>query len=315
MTKALIIGISGQDGTYLSELLKDKGYEIFGTSRNVSSKNETRINPDIKLFEWDLLEPEKINEIIKLVSPDHVYNFAGYTTGSGMFDDTHNLARVNGLAPLYILEAIRDVNQEIKYFQASSSEIFGEPLSSPQSESTQCNPRSPYGAAKLFAQNMIGIYKKKYNMFACNGILYNHESPLRSEEFVTKKIICDALRICNGKLDKLKIGNLQAVRDWGYAGDYVDAMFRIINLKEPEDFIISTGIAHTVADICDITFSYFGLNYKDYIQVEPSFHRKAEKNQLIGDNSKLRSKTGWKPKTSLEELLIMMIEEEKKRHE
>ena len=313
--KVLITGVAGQDGIYLAEFMIANGFNVVGTVRNIKRAEEALpqfLLGKIKLVAWDLLDQHRFCEILREHQPVEVYNFAAYSSGVGMYDDPVNIADVNGLAVVRILEAIREVNQKIRFCQASSREVFGEAMESPQTELTSCNPRSPYGAAKLYADHMIKIYCHRYNMFACSAILFNHESPLRRVEFVTRKITHEAVRIKLGFSKELRIGNLDTCRDWGYAGDYVKAMWMMLQQEKPDSYIIATGQAHSVRDWCDLTFSFLGMDYKDYVIEDEILYRPTEPCILVGSPEKALSILGWKPSLEFKGLVRMMVDSDLK---
>jgi len=307
---ALINGVTGQDGSYLSEFLLEKNYRITGIVRDIAKAKQSW-EPDllssIELVEWNMLGQQRITEIFATCQPAEFYNFAAYSSGSGMYDDPVGIGQTNGLAVVYMLEAIREVDNKIRFCQASSREIFGEADESPQTEQTSVSPRSPYGAAKLYADNMIQIYRERYNLFACSAILYNHESPRRRSEFVTRKITHEAARIKLGEVDELHLGNLDSRRDWGFAGDFVHAMWLMLQQNNPDDYILATGEAHSVRDLCEIAFGFLNLDYRDYVRDDKSAFRQAESHQLVGSIDKARNILGWKPRVGFEELVQMMV--------
>ncbi len=311
MPVALITGMSGQDGSYLASYLIEVGYHVIGVvkdkKRPLSFFTSTQMK-SIELIEIDFLDVKSIAEKLHTYKPNEIYNFAAYSSGSGIFDNPIEMADLNGLAVVRMLEAIREVDNNIRFCQASSSEIFGDAIDSPQSESSITNPRSPYGAAKLFADMMIRIYRHKYKIFACSAILYNHESPIRRLEFVTRKITHEAARIKLGLSSELRLGNLDAVRDWGFAGDYIKAMWLMLQKNIPDDYVISTGEAHTVRDFCNISFSYLGLDYRDYVRQDPLEYRPSEKALLVGNSSKARKFLKWSPVTDFQGLVKIMID-------
>lgn len=313
MTKnkcAIITGITGQDGSILAEQLIYEGFKVIGTTRNIESskiKLPQTLNESVELIEWDLLDPYKIKTIIKDCSPTEIYNFSAFSSGAGMYNDPVGICNINGLAATLILEAIRATDLDIHFCQASSSELFGNVESSPQSESTRFKPRSPYGAAKLYAHNMIDIYRQRYGIFACSAILFNHESPRRGLEFVTRKITYEAAKIKLGMSKELHLGNLDARRDWGYAGDYVRAMFLMLKQKQADDFIIATGKTHSVREFCDITFKYLGLDYRDFVCSDEEAYRENESSQLVGNADKAKQVMGWKPTVDFQEMIHMMV--------
>lgn len=310
---ALITGVSGQDGSYLAELLMTKGYTVVGVVRDIqNAKNKVELTSlnHLTLVEWDFINQDVMTNLLKKYRPKEVYNLAAFSSGAGMFDNPVEIAEINGLVVVRILEAIRTVDSQIKFCQASSREIFGEALISPQSELTPCKPRSPYGAAKLYADSMIKIYRERYNMFACSAILFNHESPRRGLGFVTRKITHEAARIRLGLSSELLLGNLDTVRDWGFAGDTVNAMWLILQKTHPDDYVVATGETHTVRQFCERAFSYLGLSYQDYVREDNTVYRPSEPAILVGDASKARVELGWSPKVGFDELVKMMVDAE-----
>lgn len=308
---ALITGITGQDGQYLAELLLGKNYRIIGATRdakNAAKKLPQQLVAAIELVEWDMLDQKGMQDILSYHRPEELYNFAAYSTGMGMYDDPVGMGEVNGLAVARILEAIRAVDTNIRFCQASSREIFGEARVEPQNEATKVNPRSPYGAAKLYADAMIRIYREHYGIFACAAILYNHESPRRGVSFVTRKITHEAARIKSGLSKGLRLGNLEARRDWGFAGDTVNAMWLMLQHANADDYIVATGETHTVREFCECAFGYLGLDYRAYVCEETSSFRPSEPVTLVGDASKARTVLGWKPKVGFTEMVKMMVD-------
>lgn len=315
MACALITGITGQDGSYLAELLLSKGYRVVGVVRRASVARLDRIEhikDKIEILEADLLDQCSLVRVIEKVEPDEVYNFAAMSFVPSSWEQPILTAEFTAIGVLKLLEAIRIVNPKIKFFQASSSEMFGHAREVPQSESTPFYPRSPYGVAKVFGHWITVNYRESYGMFAVSGIAFNHESPRRGLEFVTRKITNAAARIKVGLQDSLYLGNLDAKRDWGFAGDYVKAMWLMMQNNEPKDYVIATGKSHTVRDFCELAFSALELDYKKYVKVDPKFLRPAEVDFLIGDSSKIRRELGWQPEVSFEELVKMMVEHDLK---
>ena len=323
MKKALITGITGQDGSYLAELLLKKGYEVYGIVRRSSSFNTGRIdhiyqdphdpNYRLHLVYGDLNDASSLNHILRTVQPDEIYNLGAQSHVRVSFDVPEYTAEVTGVATVRLLEAIRELGLKPKFYQASSSEMFGKVLEIPQRETTPFYPRSPYGVSKVFAYWMTVNYRESYGLFACNGILFNHESPRRGETFVTRKITKAAARIKLGLEDKLYLGNLDAKRDWGFAGDYVEAMWLMLQQEQPEDFVIATGETHSVREVLDAAFGLVDLNWKEYVQVDPRYFRPAEVDVLIGDASKAARKLGWKPTVGFKELIRMMVQADMER--
>src|SRR3989338_5082477 len=308
---ALITGVTGQDGRYLAELLLEKGYRIIGAVRDVrkaAAKLPERLPEAVELVEWDMLDQQKMAEVLSSYRPTELYNFAAYSSGAGMYDDPVGIGEVNGLAVTRILEAIRAVDANIRFCQASSREIFGEAVESPQNELTPTNPRSPYGAAKLYADTMIRIYRQHYGLFACSAILYNHESPRRGLAFVTRKITREATKIKLGLVKELHLGNLDARRDWGFAGDTVYAMWLMLQHDYADDYVVATGETHSVREFCECAFGYLGLDYKDYVREDVSAYRPVEPTILVGNADKAKTVLGWVPKVGFNELVHMMVD-------
>lgn len=311
MRIALITGITGQDGMYLAELLLTKGYRVIGAVRDVQEAKKSLpvgLKDSVELIAWDMLDQHRMIEVLSEYNPTEIYNFAAYSSGAGMYDDPIAVGEVNGLAVTRILEAICEVDDKIRFCQASSREIFGEADESPQTESTTTNPRSPYGAAKLYADSMIRIYRQRYNLFACSAILFNHESPRRSLDFVTRKITREAVRIKLGLASELHLGNLDAQRDWGFSGDYVRAMWLMLQQKDADDYVVATGEVHSVRELCEFTFSHLGLDYRDYVREDESAYRPAESTILVGLADKAKVKLGWKPEITFREMIHMMVD-------
>ena len=314
MKKALITGINGQDGSYLAELLLEKGYAVYGTlKRNSVAENQTsrldNIFDQVHLEYADLVDMSSLVRIIQKVMPDEVYNLAAQSHVRISFDQPTYTAEVTGLGTLNLLEAIKLIKPDAKVYQASSSEMFGNSTDSDgyQRETTSMNPVSPYGCAKVFGYNICRNYRHSYNMFISNGILFNHESPRRGTNFVTSKVCKEAVRIKLGLSDKLRLGNLQATRDWGHAKDYVKAMWEILQQDKPEDYVCATGQSHSVAELCDYVFSSLGLDYKEYVIEDSKYHRPEELHHLKGDATKLKNATGWLPTYTFGSMLDEMI--------
>jgi GDPmannose 4,6-dehydratase len=317
MKKALITGITGQDGSYLTELLLEKGYEVHGVVRRSSSFNTDRIDhvyedphaPDRRLIlhYGDLNDASSLNMILKRVRPAEIYNLGAQSHVKVSFDVPEYTGEVTGLGTLRLLEAVRELGLDARIYQASSSEMFGA-SPPPQNERTPFYPRSPYGAAKVYAY-WIGVnYREGYGMHLSNGILFNHESPRRGETFVTRKITRAASRIQLGLQKKLYLGNLDARRDWGYAKDYVEAMWLMLQQPKGDDFVIATGESHTVRELCEEAFGHVGLDYRDFVEVDPKYYRPTEVDNLRGDPSKARERLGWQPRTGFKELVRLMME-------
>lgn len=308
---ALITGITGQDGSYLAEFLLSKGYEIFGLVRRTSISNFERIKHiqnNIKLISGDLLDQNSLINAIKESNPDEVYNLASQSFVPTSWKQPVFTGEATALGVARMLEAIRTVNPKIKFYQASSSEMFGKVREIPQTERTQFYPRSPYGVAKLYGHWISVNYRESYNMFCCSGILFNHASPRRGSEFVTRKITNTAVKIKVGLMNELRLGNLDSKRDWGFAGDYVKAMWLMLQQDEPEDFVIATGITHSVRDLVQIAFDYVNLDWKDYVIIDPRFVRPVEVDLLLGNSAKARKKLNWEPEIDFEDLIKMMVD-------
>jgi len=315
MKKALITGINGQDGSYLAEFLLDKGYQVFGTlKRNSVAENQTarleNVYDKIKLFYADLTDLSSLISVIQKTQPDEIYNLAAQSHVRISFDQPIYTAQVTGIGTLNVLEAVRLIKPDAKIYQASSSEMFGNSIDSDgfQRETTAMYPVSPYGCAKVYSYNICRNYRNSYNMFISNGILFNHESPRRGTNFVTNKVVKEAVKIKLGLSNKLALGNLDATRDWGHAKDYVHAMWMILQLESPDDYVCSTGVSHTVKELCDYVFNKLGLSYQDYVTMDEKFLRPEELNDLKGDPTKLKQDTGWEPTYTFETMLDEMIE-------
>ncbi len=313
MKRALITGITGQDGSYLAELLLKKGYKVYGLVRRLSTPNIENIKhivDDIELLSGDLLDQTSLTEAVNASKPDEVYNLAAQSFVKASFDQAVLTGEFTALGVTRILEAIRNVNKKIKFYQASSSEMFGKVLETPQKETTRFYPRSPYGVAKVYGHYITLNYRESYDMFACSGILFNHESPRRGMEFVTRKITNGAVRIKLGKQKKLILGSLEPKRDWGFSGDYVEAMWIMLQQEKPEDYVIATGENHSVKEFVELAFKAVGIeNWEKYVEYDNPLHKRpAEVDYLIGDASKARKVLGWTPKTSFEDLIKMMVE-------
>ncbi len=337
MKKAIITGITGQDGAYLAKLLLEKGYKVFGTYRRLSSMNIWRIkelgiekHPNLTLVEYDLTDLGSSIRLIQNCEPDEVYNLAAQSFVGVSFDQPITTAQITGLGPLNLLEAIRIINPKIRYYQASTSEMFGKVQAIPQAETTPFYPRSPYGVAKLYAHWMTINYRESYDIFGCSGILFNHESPLRGLEFVTRKITHQAALISAGQAECLELGNLDAKRDWGFAGDYVEGMWRMLQADHPDTYVLATNKTTTVRDFVKMSFNELGISLdfkgtgaeevgvdsasgKVLVRVNPKFYRPAEVDLLIGDPSKAERELGWKPTVQLEQLCSMMIKADVER--
>jgi GDPmannose 4,6-dehydratase len=320
--RALITGITGQDGSFLTELLLKKDYEVYGIIRRSSSFNTDRIDhlyqdPHVKgthlrLVYGDLNDSSSLNTILRQVQPDEIYNLGAQSHVRVSFDVPEYTAEVTGVGTVRILEAIRDAGIRPKFYQASSSELFGKAVEVPQNEKTPFHPRSPYGCAKAYAYYITVNYRESYDLFACNGILFNHESERRGETFVSRKITRAATRIKLGLQKRLFMGNLDARRDWGYAGDYVKAMWLMMQTQMPDDYVIATGETHSVREFLAETFGLLDLDWKEFVEIDPRYYRPAEVDVLLGDASKARKELGWEPKVGFKELVRLMIDSDLK---
>jgi GDPmannose 4,6-dehydratase len=309
--RALITGITGQDGSYLAEFLLEKGYKVYGLIRRSSTLNFERISHiqrDIEMISGDLLDQKSLTTALEASQAEEVYNLGAQSFVPVSWDQPMLTGEITGLGVTRLLEAIRSVNPQARFYQASTSELFGKAQGTPQKESTPFYPRSPYGVSKLYAHWITINYRESYDLFACAGILFNHESPRRGLEFVTRKITNGVARIKLGYDKELRLGNLDARRDWGFAGDFVRAMWMMLQLDEPEDFVIATGQDRTIRDFCQAAFEHVGLNWEEYVVVDERFFRPAEVNILLGDPSKAKKKLGWEPEVSLEEMVQMMVD-------
>ena len=311
MRTALVTGVAGQDGSYMAELLLDRGYRVVGGVRDLARAAgglSPQLRGGVELVLWDMGSQDAMTRVLSAIRPSEIYNFAAFSSGAGMYDDPVSMAEVNGVAVARTLEAIRQVDSSIRFCQASSREVFGEALSSPQDENTPRNPRSPYGAAKAFADSLVQIYRLRYGMFAASAILFNHESPRRGLSFVTRKISHEAARIKLGFATELWLGNLEAQRDWGFAGDYVHAMWLMLQQAKPDDYVISTGKGHSVREFCEYAFAHLGLDYRDYVKEGSDSYRPAEQILLVGSYEKARMELGWIPQTQFRELVNRMVD-------
>ncbi|MEW5873955.1 MAG: GDP-mannose 4,6-dehydratase [Candidatus Zixiibacteriota bacterium] len=311
MPNALITGITGQDGSYLAELLLSKGYRVFGMVRRASTENFERIEhlkDSVTLLQADLLDQLSLIAAIERAEPDEVYNLAAQSFVPTSWDQPVLTGEFDALGVTKVLEAIRQVNKKIRFYQASSSEMFGKVRESPQTETTPFYPRSPYGVAKVYGHWITVNYRESYGIFACSGILFNHESPRRGKEFVSRKITDGVARIKLGLAETLPLGNMAAQRDWGFAGDYVQAMWLMLQAAEPADFVIATGRAHSVEDLARAAFGHVGLNWKDHVRIDPALVRPAEVDTLLGDASRARSVLEWSPRTSFEQMIADMVD-------
>lgn len=311
MPKALITGITGQDGSYLAEALLRKGYEVVGMVRRSSTVNYERIahiQGSIDFVNGDLLDQISLIDAIKIHEPDEIYNLAAQSFVQTSFGQPVLTGETTALSVTRMLDAIRIVNPKIRFYQASSSEMFGKVAEVPQTEATPFHPRSPYGVAKVYGHWITVNYRESYNLHASSGILFNHESPRRGLEFVTRKISYGAASIKLGLEEKLSLGNLDAKRDWGFAGDYVEAMWMMLQQEQPDDYVICSGMTHSVREFCDLAFSHLGLNYEDHVVVDEQFFRPAEVDLLVGDYGKANRVLAWEPSTSFKDLVAMMVE-------
>ena len=316
MKRALVTGITGQDGSYLAELLLAKGYEVHGIVRRASTEKFDRIShikSELHLHQADLLDQRSLVLAIEAARPAEVYNLAAQSFVPTSWAQPILTGEFTGLGVTRVLESIRQVDPSIRFYQASSSEMFGKVRTSPQDESTPFHPRSPYGVAKVYGHFITVNYRESYDMYAVSGILFNHESPRRGLEFVTRHVSDGAARIGLGLADKLPIGNLDAERDWGFAGDYVDAMWRMLQRDEPRDYVIGTGIPHSVRDVCRVAFGHVGLNWESHVEVDPGRFRPAEVDHLTADYSRAREELGWEPVVQFEELVRMMVDADVRR--
>ncbi|HEX8557885.1 MAG TPA: GDP-mannose 4,6-dehydratase [Pyrinomonadaceae bacterium] len=323
MTKrALITGITGQDGSFLTELLLEKGYDVYGIIRRSSSFNTDRIDhlyqdphepgARLRLVYGDLNDSSSLNTLIRQIQPDEIYNLGAQSHVRVSYDVPEYTGEVTGLGAVRLLEAIREAGISPKFYQASSSELYGKVVETPQTERTPFYPRSPYACAKAYAYWITVNYRESYGMFACNGILFNHESERRGETFVSRKITRAATRIKLGLQRKLYMGNLDAQRDWGYARDYVEAMWLMMQAEEPDDYVVATGETHTVREFLEEAFGHLGLDWEQYVEIDPRYFRPAEVDLLLGDPSKARAILGWEPKVSFKELVRIMVDSDMK---
>lgn len=309
--KALITGVTGQDGSYLAELLLSKGYDVFGVVRRASTDRFERIEhlrDRVTIIDADLLDQSSLMSALEQSQADEVYNLAAQSFVPTSFQQPVLTAEFTAVGVARLLEALRHVRPEARFYQASSSEMFGKVFESPQRETTPFHPRSPYGVAKVYGHWITVNYRESYDLFACSGILFNHESPRRGLEFVTRKITHAVARIAAGLQKQLALGNLDARRDWGFAGDYVDAMWRMLQLDEPQDYVISTGQTHSVREFCEIAFGHVNLDYNDYVVIDPAFFRPAEVDLLLGDSKRANEELDWTPAVDFTQLVTMMTE-------
>ena len=324
MKKAFITGITGQDGYYLSRFLLENNYQVHGTIRRASSFNTGRIDgliseygkdERLKLYYSDLLDPSSLSVLINSIEPDELYNLAAQSHVAVSFKNPMYSIQSGTIGPVSLLEAVKNSDKKIKFYQASSSEMYGGEGESFLNEDSKFNPKSPYAAAKLFAYNMTKIYRESYDLHCVNGVLFNHESPLRGETFVTRKITRAVGRISKGLQSKLTLGNLDASRDWGFAGDYVEGMWKMLNHKVPEDWVLATGETHTVKDFAEKAFEIVGLDYQDYVITSDAYFRPNEVEHLLGDSSKAKKQLNWEPKTTFNDLVKLMVDSDLKHAE
>lgn len=311
--KAFITGVTGQDGSYLSEFLLSKDYEVYGMVRRASVERFERIEhikDRMHLVQGDLTDQSSLDEAVKTIMPDEVYNLAAQSFVPTSWNQPTLTGEVTGMGATRLLESVRKIKPDARFYQASSSEMFGKVREVPQDELTPFHPRSPYGVAKVYAHFITVNYRESYNMFACSGILFNHESPRRGFEFVTRKITSSVARIKLGLANELRLGNLDAKRDWGFAGDYVEAMWMMLQQDEPDDYVIATGETHSVKEFVELAFRAAGLDWEKYVVIDPKFLRPAEVELLIGSPKKAKENLGWSPKVGFPELVSMMVEED-----
>ncbi len=314
--KAFITGITGQDGSYLAEILLEKGYEVYGMVRRSSSFNTARIDHvfgDVELVFGDLTDASSLNQLVRTIRPDEVYNLGAQSHVRVSFDIPEYTADVDAMGTLRLLDAIREEGVECRFYQASSSEMFGKVREVPQNEETPFHPRSPYGVGKVFSYWITRNYREAYGMYAVNGILFNHESPRRGPTFVTRKVTRAVGAILRGEQNELYLGNLEAKRDWGFAKDYMDGAWRMLQADEPEDFVLATGETHSIRELLDEAFGYAGLDWSDYVKIDERYFRPSEVDVLIGDYSKAREKRGWEPTVKFQELIRMMVDHDRER--
>ena len=311
MKRAIITGITGQDGSYLAEFLLEKGYKVFGLKRRTSSLNygnSKHLIGEIEFISADMEDLPSLINSVKTAKPDEVYNLAAQSFVKASWDQPILTSMVDGLGVTYMLEAIKTARPDARFYQASTSEMFGKVQEMPQKETTPFYPRSPYAVAKLYGHWITINYRESYDMYACSGILFNHESPRRGLEFVTRKVTNAVARIKLGLQDSVSLGNLDSKRDWGFAGDYVKAMWLMLNQEEPDDFVISTGETHTIREMCEVAFCHVGLDYEDYVKIDPKFFRPAEVEVLLGNPEKAKKKLGWEPEVTFKQLIEMMVD-------
>ncbi|MFF2448913.1 GDP-mannose 4,6-dehydratase [Neobacillus sp. NPDC058068] len=317
MKRTLITGITGQDGSYLAELLLEKGYKVYGLKRRTSTEtyeNIKHIQKEIEFISGDLADLSSLIQAVKLSKPDEVYNLGAQSFVADSWSQPVYTAEITGIGALNLLEAVRQIKQDARFYQASSSEMFGKVVETPQTETTPFYPRSPYGVAKVYGHWITVNYRESYDLFACSGILFNHESPRRGIQFVTRKVTDAVARIKLGLQTELRLGNLDAKRDWGFAGDYVKAMWLMLQQEKPDDFVVATGKTHTVRDLVETAFDHVGLKWEDYVVQDPAFMRPAEVDLLLGNPQKAKKELGWEPKVSFEDLVKMMVDHDLKKY-
>jgi GDPmannose 4,6-dehydratase len=316
--KAFITGITGQDGSYLAELLLEKDYEVYGMIRRSSSFNTARIDHifgDVELVFGDLTDGSVLNRLMRTIRPDEVYNLGAQSHVRVSFDIPEFTADATAMGTLRLLDAIREEDVQCRFYEAGSSEMFGQIAETPQTETTSFYPRSPYGVSKVFGYWITRNYREAYGMYAANGILFNHESPRRGPTFVTRKVTRAIGAILRGEQDRLLLGNLEAKRDWGYARDYMEGAWRMLQAEEPDDYVLATGETHSVRELLDEAFGYAGLDWNDYVQIDERYFRPAEVDLLLGDASKAREKLGWEPSVRFEELVRIMVDHDRERRQ
>jgi GDPmannose 4,6-dehydratase len=316
--KAFITGITGQDGSYLAEILLEKGYEVYGMIRRSSSFNTARVDHifgDIELVFGDLTDGSVLNQLMRTIRPDEVYNLGAQSHVRVSFDVPEYTADADAMGTLRLLDAIREEGVHCRFYQASSSEMFGQVRETPQSEETPFHPRSPYGVSKVFGYWITRNYREAYGLYAANGILFNHESPRRGPTFVTRKITRAVGAILRGEQDELRLGNLEAKRDWGYARDYMEGAWRMLQADEPDDYVLATGETHSVGEFLDAAFGHVGLDWHEYVKIDERYFRPAEVDLLIGDYSKAKEKLGWEPTVRFDELVRMMVDHDRERRQ
>ena len=306
MSIAVVSGVLGQDGAYLTRLLTNAGHRVVGLVRK--GRGGSAAESDVELIEWEMTDQGALERLLTQIGPTQFYNLAAFSSGAAMFDDPVAIGEINGLAVTRILEAIRQVDPLIRFCQASSSEMFGNAVESPQRETTPFAPRTPYGSAKLYAHWMINNYRHRYGLFGCSAILFNHESPLRAPHFVTRKVTEAAASISLGLSVAVTLGNLDARRDWGFAGDYARAMMLMLNAEAPDDYVLATGETHSVRELCEAAFGHVGLDYRDHVRTDMADFRSDERRQLVGDATKARRELDWTPSLTFQDLVKMMVD-------